>query len=389
MKRKAPASASSASSSSSSSDSEKKQKLGGNEEGKQQQQQQQQTTTGVAAMRRALMSDTPIWHIWLSQHQLPSVGAALDVGIFEQLGEKQAMTLEELRAACGLGERGAHALLAVLCALELLVKRAQRFYLTPLGNTYLLSKSRFSWGAMLMGDKNDGVHKIMLAALRQDAAIGAVADWESGTLSSAKAQTLTAAFHAHSLHSAQSCAATLKLGDNTTTHVLDVAGGSGCFAMALVHENPKLRATVLDLPVVLPFTRHYIGDLKARVDTVAIDMFGDAPWPQHSSSKYDAVFMSNVLHDWTAAQNALLLRKAFELLPVGGTIHLHEMLLRDDLAGPLSAALFSMHMLIFTRGRQFSFAQLAKMLCTAGFSSSSVRVVQTTNLYSVVSATKT
>ena len=41
--------------------------------------------------------------------------------------------------------------------------------------------------------------------------------------------------------------------------VLDVGGGSGAFAMALVRAGEGIAATVLDLPQIIPLTREYLA----------------------------------------------------------------------------------------------------------------------------------
>jgi acetylserotonin N-methyltransferase len=59
-------------------------------------------------------------------------------------------------------------------------------------------------------------------------------------------------------------------------------------------------------------------------------------------------------------------RQAFEALPVGGRIVIHEMLLADGGSGPSATAGFSMHMLL-TKGQQYTFAELRDLLERAGF----------------------
>jgi 3-hydroxy-5-methyl-1-naphthoate 3-O-methyltransferase len=57
--------------------------------------------------------------------------------------------------------------------------------------------------------------------------------------------------------------------------LLDVAGGSGGFSIALAQGNPQLRCTVAELPVVCQVTQRYIAEYGAddRVDTLRLNMF--------------------------------------------------------------------------------------------------------------------
>jgi acetylserotonin N-methyltransferase len=146
--------------------------------------------------------------------------------------------------------------------------------------------------------------------------------------------------------------------------VLDVGGGSGCFMIAMAQHHPELRCTVMDLPTMCEVARSYIeaGDAAGQVDTIAVDMFRQ-PWPRG----YDAVFFSNVFHDWNFRTCQWLAERTFEILPSGGRILLHEMLIDDDGAGPQTAASFSMLMLLATQGQQFTFGELQSILERAGF----------------------
>ncbi len=99
-----------------------------------------------------------------------------------------------------------------------------------------------------------------------------------------------------------------------------------------------------------------------RVHTEALNMFTQA-WP----SDYDTHFLSNILHDWSDDTCRLLVKKSFDALPSGGRILLHEMLMDDEGCGPLAAAAFSVLMLLGTRGRQYTLAELRGFLEPAGF----------------------
>jgi acetylserotonin N-methyltransferase len=96
--------------------------------------------------------------------------------------------------------------------------------------------------------------------------------------------------------------------------------------------------------------------------------------------------MSNIFHDWDEETCAVLASHAFTALPSGGRILLHEMLLDDDGSGPLPASGFSMMMLAGTKGRQYSFSELARLLADAGFVDPAVR--EAYGDFSLVSATK-
>jgi acetylserotonin N-methyltransferase len=167
------------------------------------------------------------------------------------------------------------------------------------------------------------------------------------------------------------------------SRLLDVGGGSGCFSIAIAQELQSVRCTVLELPAVCDVARGYIADggVADRVDTMSIDMFRDA-WPRG----YDGMLFSNIFHDWNAATNRFLARRAYDALERGGRIFLHEQLLAEDGSGPVTTAAFSMLMLFGTHGRQYTFSELEQILSSAGFVDIDSRA--TYGYYSVVSGRK-
>ena len=257
------------------------------------------------------------------------------------------------------------ALLAVLTASDFLVKRLGVFHLTDVSRAYLLPESEFYWLPML---RQTGTGQAAADALMErlrtenlgpDDAISR--RWERGEMTTEDARLSNLRMHSHSLPAAVGLA---RNGDfRGVRRLLDVAGGSGCFSIALALQYPELRCTVADLPPVAADTRTYIAryGCEDRVSTYGFNMFSDA-WP----SGYDAIFFSNVFHDWDAFRRTDLAAYSFAALPPGGRIVLHEMLLNDTSDGPLPPALFSV-MMLGTRGKQFSAPELNTLLSTAGF----------------------
>jgi acetylserotonin N-methyltransferase len=164
---------------------------------------------------------------------------------------------------------------------------------------------------------------------------------------------------------------------------LDVGGGSGCFMIAIAQAHPMIEATVMELGTMCAAAAKYIAaaGVEARVDTKAVNMFRE-PWP----SGYDAVFFSNIWHDWNFRTCAWLAARAYDALPRGGRIMLHEALLDDDGDGPPTTAAFSMLMLLATQGQQFTFAELKSLLENAGFEGIETR--QTASYYSITTGYK-
>lgn len=118
--------------------------------------------------------------------------------------------------------------------------------------------------------------------------------------------------------------------------VLDVGGGNAVNAIALARAHPDLRITVVDLEGAVEVARDNVvaAGLEDRIDIVVGDMFDD-PLPEG----YDLVLFAHQLVIWSADQNQVLLKRAYEALAPGGRVAVFNAFADDDGAGPLYAAL--------------------------------------------------
>lgn len=328
--------------------------------------------------------DTPIWNTWLASFQLPALTVALELELFEALNEQPA-SAEDFSERMDLNKRVMKALLPMLMQQGYLVQHGQTFQLTPVAKDYLLKDSPFFWGKHLSRAALQlNTHTQLLQALKNtlQASPSPAADaWESGQMTEEMAQQITAFMHCHSLAPAVALA---KMGFfKEVSKLLDVGGGSGCFPIAFASEHPDFQGTVMDLKPVCEVSKSYIADagVSAQVDTQAVDMFREA-WPKG----YDSIFFANVFHDWDFPTCATLAKHAFDALPSGGKVFLHEMLLNDSATGPAPAVAFSLLMGFGTMGQQFTFDELKTLLNDAGFKDVSSR--PTYGYYSLVIGVK-
>ena len=111
---------------------------------------------------------------------------------------------------------------------------------------------------------------------------------------------------------------------------LDVGGGDGAVAEALLRGHGSLSCDVFNLPSVAPLVRARARNagLEERLAFVGGDFLGE-PLPVG----YDVLSFIRVLHDWPADVARLLLSKAKQALPRGGRIVVcEEFRTRDRLA---------------------------------------------------------
>lgn len=331
-----------------------------------------------------IAGDEPIWDIFLSQHYFPALSVADEIRLFPALANAPLDT-ESLAAAIEVDARALSIHLGLLAALGLVVRHEGKWSDTAVSRTYVAPDSPFYWGALINGGEPSQLHIKLLSALRPwtgDSTEGRpIENWESGQIDIERARGVAAFMHAHSLPAAIAAARSGVF--EGVERLMDVGGGSGCFAIAAARAYPAMRATIMELPTMCEAARPYIeeGEVADRVSTQAVDMFRE-PWPQG----HDALFFSNIWHDWSEETCAELAAKAHAALAPGGKIILHEQLMNDTGTGPLTIASFSMHMLHNTRGKQYSLAELRAILEAAGFADVSAR--HNRGYYSLVEAVK-
>jgi len=326
--------------------------------------------------------DTPVWDAWLGFYQLPAITVALELEIFESL--QSPADTEELAARHGFTVRGLSALLGMLKCLRLLDRREGRWQLNQASSAYMLKDSPFFWGPFFAYM----AASLPIHDLLRDNVTGVatgegrpVEGWEGGEIDADLARRLTDFMHCHSIAPAIGMAKTCDF--SGVKRLLDVGGGSGCYAFSVALENPEMRASVMDLPTICAVADDYIAKagVADRVDTVVVDMFRE-DWP----AGYDCHFFANVFHDWSLETCLELARSSFAALPPGGRICLQEMLLDDSGDGPIQPIAFSILMCLGTKGQQFTLKQLEDILEEAGFES--VSAGRSYGYYSLVTGFK-
>ena len=336
-------------------------------------------------------SDTrDVWEIYLSPTWLPALLVADELGVLVSIADVPG-SADELGSRLGLNDRVLRSVLTLLAALGYLVPRRGRYHVSDAARQHLLPSSPLYWGGVWASmRKGNSLCDRLLEALSTPDPVGEVPEgggernideWASGHMSAEAAASMTRYMHSHSAAAAIAVAQSDLFA--STRRLLDVGGCSGVFSITLAERHPGLTCTIMDLPAVCALTPDYVKErgLADRIDTHAADMFRD-PWPPG----YDAVFFSDIFHDWRLVTCLALARRAFAALPSGGTINLHEMLLNDDGSGPRTAAAFSVLMALGAQGQQFTFGQLESLLTEAGFTGIECR--STSPLYSLVRGRK-
>ena len=147
-------------------------------------------------------------------------------------------------------------------------------------------------------------------------------------------------------------------------HLLDLGGGPGTYAIHFCLNNDALKATVYDLPTTRPFAEKTIQRFKLadRIDFMDGNYLEDPV-----EGRYDAAWLSHILHGEGPADCRMIIQKAVDALEPEGMIIIHDFILNNSMDGPLFPALFSLNMLLGTdSGQSYSEEQIIDMLAAAG-----------------------
>jgi predicted O-methyltransferase YrrM len=148
--------------------------------------------------------------------------------------------------------------------------------------------------------------------------------------------------------------------------LLDVGGGLGTFSISFCRHYPGLRATLVEHPNILVLARRAVGEagMARRVHVVGVDFLRDT-LPQG----FDIVFLSNVLHAHSVADNHALLHKLQRCLNPRGRLIVRDVFMSPQRTAPEWGALFSVLLLLQTpQGRCYALDEIRAWLRQAGFS---------------------
>ncbi len=287
-----------------------------------------------------------------------TAGAVLDV--FTPLDE-QSMTAQALACEMGADPRAMMILLDALAAMELLTKRDNQ-YSVPSDVAKLLSEKSPDnvlpmarhlsnclrrWSVLSevvqKGGPADTGPSIRGAAADQADFIGAMQNVSEPVAAEVVDRLQPLKFH----------------------HVLDIGAGPGTWTIALLRAVPEARATLFDLPPVVPMAKQRIegAGLGDRVSFVEGDYYtNDLP------GGADLIWLGAICHQNSREQNRVLFVKAYKALEDGGAVIIRDIVMDPSRTSPRMGALFAVNMLANTEGgRTYTFDEYREDLYEAGF----------------------
>lgn len=272
--------------------------------------------------------------LWsFASHRVITVAAR--TGLLERLAAN-AETAGAAAAALGLDALAVGKLVRALCALGVVEPDGEGYRITPglrgalqPGAASLIPFIAHShalydrWGEGLEGWVRSG-------------------EWTTAPRTPAGQQAFGAAMQAMGTHVARQLARQLEVGD--ARRMLDLGGGFGHYARALLRVAPSLHAVVLDVPGTVELARAELAAgpdaaLAPRLAFVAGDYLESA-----LDGPYDLVLEANILHQEDARGAERLVQRGAAALAPGGRLAVVDFSIDDAQRGQALGALFAINM---------------------------------------------
>ncbi|GJL50070.1 MAG: SAM-dependent methyltransferase [Nitrospirales bacterium] len=284
---------------------------------------------------------------------------ALEIELFSVMG-KQLWTIKALAKTLKVSERGLDILCRNLASAGLLQKQATRYQCGNVAQRFLNRHSQHYRGAylkLMCRQWEDWSHLTQSVKTGQP-----VVEKEPETVEYRRA--FSWAMHERSRDAARQVARQVNF--KQAHSLLDVGGGPGTYALEFLAKNPKLSATVWDRPAALAVAKEIAAPLRQgkRLAYQPGDFLTDS-----IQGKFDIIWLSNVIHIYSAEMNTRLFRRLRSHLNPEGRIYIQDTFLLDKHGlRPAETNLFAVTMLLFTEtGNTFSAVDVQSWLKKTGY----------------------
>ncbi len=308
--------------------------------------------------------NTPSWHpgtllaISGNYWQACTLHAAVKLDLFSALNQ-EALTAEQMANKLNADLRGLRMLLNALVAMDLLIKKDNRFYTDQAARNFLDRSSPQYIGHMILHH-----HHLVPSWSQLDQAVQTGKKLRPPVTVSDEQRREAFLMGMYNLASQQAPQIASQIDLARRRRLLDLGGGPGTYAIHFCKQYRKLKAVVFDLPSTQPFAEETIHrhDLSDRIQFLEGDYLTD-----DIEGCYDVIWISHILHAESPATCEKLIEKAVAALEPGGALLIHDFILNDSMDGPPFGALFALNMLLGTsEGQSYSEKQIGEMMQKAG-----------------------
>jgi hypothetical protein len=299
--------------------------------------------------------------------------SAIEMSIFTELSHGPE-AFDSLSGRLGLHPRSARDLLDTLVALGFLERTADVYANTP-ETALFLDRKKPSYVGGILEMANHRLYPFwahLTEALRtglpqNEVKNGGVGLFETLYADPARLKEFLCAMTGVSHGANMTIARTFPWKDYRT--FVDVGTAQGDLAVQITLANPHLRGTGFDLPEVAPIFEEY-AEMLGVTERLA---FQPGDFFSQELPKADVVLMGHILHDWDLPTKKMLIKKAFDAIPVGGALVVYDAIIDDDRSKNAFGLMMSLNMLIETPGGfDFTGSDCAAWMKEAGFSTTRV-----------------
>ena len=294
--------------------------------------------------------------------------SAVELGIFTELAGAP-LDAPTLGDRLGLHPRGLRDFLDALVSLGMLERDAEgRYANTPEADTFLdRAKPSYLGGMLEMANARlypfwGALTEALRTGRPQNEARSGGNFFEALYADPQRLENFLSAMTGLSLAAARAIAQ--KFPWRGYSSFIDIGGAQGGVPVEVALAHPHLTGGNFDLPGVGPVFEKYVArhGLHDRLRFYPGNFFND-PLPSA-----DVLVMGHILHDWDLEEKRVLLRKAYDALPAGGALVVHEALIDDDRRENTLGLLMSLNMLIETPGGfDYTGADCQSWMKEAGF----------------------
>ncbi|MBI4388357.1 MAG: methyltransferase domain-containing protein [Candidatus Omnitrophica bacterium] len=290
--------------------------------------------------------------------------AAFDVDLFEAIGDDGVKSLPTIQTKVSADSRSLELLLNALASLNLVRKDGGGYSLPEASKRILLQKSDKYIGDMVKLQQSSLKSFLELS---KSVRTGKPLEQFQGGLPNLPKEHMRGfirAMHNTAMGHAELLARKLDLLKAET--LLDIGGGPGTFSIHFLKQNPHLRVTIFDLPVVIEIAKEFATKhgVSERMDFQAGNFEAD-----EIKGTFDVVFVSHIIHGLGEEANLNLFRKILRAIRPSGRLVIQDFFLNEDHMSPRFSTLFALNMLLHTDGgRTYGFDEVGQWLIDTGFS---------------------
>ena len=305
-------------------------------------------------------SRAPIDNVRLATFTPMAVRAALQLSLFTPLAQG-SMTAEELGVALDVKPRRLRALLYQLVVSEFLNVNDGRFSNTEMSEYYLVEGAPNYTGG-IHGIWTEQINAMMHIAdsIRADTP---QTKMDFSGMSQEELGGFLKGLHGSAVAAGRSLSKLPKISE--AQELIDIGGGSGGLAIALCEEHLKLRATVVDLPSVVPIATEAVEEagLTERISVKSADILNNP-----LKGEFDIATARAFFQVLSADQSKKAAQNIGAGLVSGGTLFILGMVTDDSHLSPISSVGMNLIFLnMFDYGEAYTESEYRDWLANAGF----------------------